>query len=462
MEKILSKVKKVHLVGIGGIGMSGLAILLKEKGFAVSGSDVKTNHTIDGLILKDISVCLGHSSENLKDVDLFCYSSAIKEDNCEYQAAIQLKIPIVRRAQLLAYLSQEQNTIAISGSHGKTTTTSLLGFVMEELNYNPTVFVGGIPLNDCQHARWGDGPFVIEADESDGSLLCYEPKVSIITNIDYEHLDYYRDISHIKETFSLFARNTKNLVIGCGDDTRVVEVLERVKSLSYGLASTNDLYAKNIKGAPGGTYFDLVVKDNQYPVFVPLLGEHNVLNCLAVLSYFYYLGEDLKKVITALSGFKGTKRRLQVKGQINGVTFIDDYAHHPTEIKAVLKSLRALNPSRLIAIFEPHRFSRVKALYEEFLNCFDLADKVVFTDIYAASEKEISGINSEIFSSDVKKKSPAEVSYFSKKVLTQELLSSFCGGDIVVGLGAGDISNLMETLVDEFSKNGFESKSRLK
>jgi UDP-N-acetylmuramate--alanine ligase len=463
MDKVLSGVKNIHLVGIGGIGVSGLALLLKDKGFVVRGSDIQETYNIKMLKRAGVEVYIGHKSENLKsDTDLVCYSSAVKSDNPEIQEAIKRGITILPRGKLLGLLCWDKKTIAISGSHGKTTTTALIGYLLTALGHKPTVFVGGLPLNYERNAWWGQDYFAIETDESDGSFLCYNPWVSIITNIDYEHLDYHKDIESLKKSFLQFAYQTKELVIGCGDDPAVAEILPQVNGLSYGFLPYNRVSAANIAfetdmpiqgllSSKGYTCFDFFI-DKKFinRVKIPLLGTHNVLNTLAVLSFFDYLGEDLSNVADLLKYFKGTKRRFQIKKKVRGVTFVDDYAHHPTEIDAVIKAARYLNPKRIFVVFQPHRFSRVKSLYREFSQCFGHADELIVTDIYSASEKEISGINSEFLLKEIKKGFQGKARYISREDLAVEVSSSLVEGDIILGLGAGDINSLMDSIIYEF------------
>ncbi|MDP2922924.1 MAG: UDP-N-acetylmuramate--L-alanine ligase [Candidatus Omnitrophota bacterium] len=466
MDKILSGVKNIHLIGIGGIGVSGLALLLKDKGYTVKGSDIQDTYNTKMLKEAGIEVYIGHKSENISpDTGLVCYSSAVKSDNPEILEAVKRGITILARGKLLGLLTFDKKTIAVSGSHGKTTTTALSGYLLTALGYKPTVFVGGLPLNYERNAWWGEEYFVIETDESDGSFLCYNPWVSIITNIDHEHLDYHKDMESLKKSFLQFAYQTKGLVIGCADDPSVNDILSKVNGLSYGFSERNRISGENIsfEAGPhlldqerimGFTCFDFLI-DKKFVsrVKVPLLGIHNVLNTMAVLSFFSYLGEDLAKVIELLKYFKGTKRRFQIKKKVAGVTFIDDYAHHPTEINAVIKAARYLNPRRVFVIFQPHRFSRVKSLYKEFSHCFSCADELILTDIYSASEKEIEGVNSEFLLGEIKKIFQGNVRYICREKIAAEVSLSLEEGDVVLGLGAGDINAIMDGIIHEFKNS---------
>lgn len=453
MDKILRNVKRIHLIGIGGIGMSGLALLLKEKGFVVSGSDIAPSYVIDRLKEEGISVIFSHNEDNVKDVDLICFSSAIKDDNPEMRYAKNMNIPLMHRSELLAVISSKRKTIAVSGSHGKTTTTSLLGFVLSSLGYKPAVFVGGIPLNYDIHAWWGNEYFVIEADESDGSFLKYEPKISIITNIDHEHLDHYKSIDALEESFLHFARKTKDIVIGCGDDPLLLPILEKVPSITYGFAQHNRVRAENVTFFDGLMNFDLIVDGKREKVTTALLGEHNVLNTLAVIAFLVYKQQDLTEAIKTMKEFKGVKRRLQTKAKISGVTFMEDYAHHPTEIRSILKAVKLLGNKRTVAVFQPHRFSRIQLLYKEFARCLDFADTVIVTDIYAASEKEIEGIDGRFLYDQIKENPSIDVHFIPRDELIERIPAHIREGDLVLGLGAGDINNVIDGVVDEFRKN---------
>ncbi|MBD3264642.1 MAG: UDP-N-acetylmuramate--L-alanine ligase [Candidatus Omnitrophica bacterium] len=460
MERILPGVKKVHLVGIGGIGMSGLALLLKEKGVEVTGSDSHPTPTTEMLKNKGIKLFIGHSKQNLdSDTDILCHSSAISEANCEIAEARRKNIRVAKRGLLLAELCKDKNTIAVSGSHGKTTTTSLLGYLLTSTGHDPTVFIGGLPLNYSEWAWWGKDFFVVECDESDGSFLYYKPEYSIITNIDQEHMDYYKDSGRLKESFLQFALNTKRKVFGWGDDPVVRKIIQKTGGVSFGWGKNNQVRGEKFSLKNDFSYFDLYIKDKfVFKVKIPLLGKHNCINCLSVFSFFDYLGEDLNKVKNLITGFKGTRRRFQKKGKFRGVSFVDDYAHHPTEIKAVLDTARKLDYGRLIVIFEPHRFSRVKDLYREFSKCFCGVNHVFITDIYSASEAPIENITSSWLGELIKQNSNTDVRYFSAEKAVSELPRFFKERDLVISLGAGNVSNILDEVINVF-KSGSVKQS---
>lgn len=455
MKSELAGVRSVYLVGIGGIGMCGLAFLLKEKGIKVRGSDIADSYNTKMLRDAGIEVFIGHNQEFIsQDVDLIGYSSAIKENNPELLEAKRRNITALKRGELLGLLSWDRKNITVAGSHGKTTTTALLAYLLNGLGYEPAAFIGGITLNDFpSNAWWGKDYFVIETDESDESFLKCNSWVSIITNVDYEHIDHYKTFDNLNNSFLKFAYQTKELVIGWGDQPLVKEILSQVNSISYGLQESNIIRYSNFYFDGNYSYFDLIIKDKKmFTVKSPLLGEHNALNVLAAFSFFYYLGEDLNRVKDILLGFKGTKRRFQIKEEIAGVTFVDDYAHHPTEINQVIKAARYLKPKRVMVVFQPHRFSRVKLLQDRFIDCFSYADELVITDIYSASEEEIEGVSSLALYEQIKAGFKGRVHYIPKNKLVDDLPVLLKDGDIVLAVGAGDINKIMDIVADEFRK----------
>jgi UDP-N-acetylmuramate--alanine ligase len=401
-----------------------------------------------------IDIFIGHRKENIApDTNLVTYSSAIKDDNSELIEAGCRGLTILKRGELLGLLTWDKKTIAVAGSHGKTTTTAFTGYLLTALGYKPTVFVGGVPLNYSRSAWWGDEYFVIETDESDASFLYYNPLVSLITNIDAEHLDYYKNIENLRAGFQKFAYQTKGKVIGWGEDPYLRDIIVKADGWTYGFSDSNKFRADDFSFDGRFSNFSFFIDNKPVSrVKIPLLGEHNALNSLAVLGFFHYLGEDLARVIDFMADFKGTKRRFQIKEVVQQVTFVDDYAHHPSEIQAVLKAARLLNPRRLVAIFQPHRFSRAKALCGEFGSCFSCADEVIVTDIYSACEKEIEGLSGHILAGEIKKKSCKSVKYVPKDKLIKTVPLYLEEGDIVIGLGAGDINILMDGILEEFKR----------
>jgi len=446
--------KKIHFIGIGGIGMSGLAQLFLEKDFEVSGCDIKDSERLSFLKNKGAKIYLGHDPSHLKEQEIVVYSSAIKEDNSELQEAKKRNIRIMRRAEALAEIIKDEKLITVSGAHGKTTTSALVAHILKEVGFSPSVVVGGIWLNLNNSACLGkDKLFVIEADESDGSFLYFKPDYSIITNIDFEHMDYYKDMEKLLATFLDFINNIHQdgCLIACAENKNICSILNKVnrKKILYGLDSKLDIYAKNIELIDLSSSFDCIFKgDYLGRFFLPLGGIHNVLNSLAVIALAKELGienEDIKK---ALSTFKGTRRRIETKAFINGILFLDDYAHHPTEIRATLEAIRNLRHKRIVVVFQPHRFTRTKLLLDEFAKSFDLADEVVITDIYPADEKPIEAVTAKDICERInlydKNKS---VKFLPFKEIVSYLLDILKKDDLLITLGAGDIYKIHDELI---------------
>ncbi len=450
MKGELNTIKRIHLVGIGGVGMTALALLLRDRGFTVSGSDIKESRNTKMLKEKSFLVHIGHRKENIHDAQLLCYSSAIKEDNVEILEATNKGIKVVKRAELLSWISWDDKNIVISGSHGKTTTSALAAFVLTSLGYNPNVFIGGVALDFGKSAWSGDGLFVIEADESDGSFLCYNSWVSVVTNIDYEHLDYYKDFGSLLDSFHKFILKAKSLAIGWGDDSNVVSLMRGIPSCLCGLGKHNDVRGENIRLFRNLTVFDFYFKDRKFSnIELSLVGEHNVLNALAVIALCGHLGIDIDKVIPLLKRFKGTYRRFQIKANVGGVSFVDDYAHHPREIEVTLKAAKQFFKRRLVVVFQPHRYSRVKLLYKKFAQCFYFCDYLIVTDIYAAGEPLEGNISGELLAAEIKNSFKNTV-YIPKEELPKKVSFLLQEGDVVIGLGAGDINIVMDSIVKEF------------
>ncbi len=454
MERILPvNIKKVHFVGIGGIGMSGLAFLFKDKGIEVTGSDIKETETVRKLRQKGIKVNIPHSGKVVRGTDIVCYSSAIKEDNPELKEAESLNVPLIKRGVLLGRILKGKKVISVAGSHGKTTTTSFLSFALQKLGRNISSLVGGIPKYAETSSWWGKDMFVVETDESDASFLEVDSLYSVVTNIDKEHLGFYKSMDNLRNAFALFIENTGQLVVGCGDDKNVREIFKgsRGEFLTYGLQPDNDLQARKVKFDSKGSKFDIFFKDEfVINVEIPLLGNHNVLNSLAVFALCYCLGYSFEKISSVVKDFPGTSRRLEFKGQVGTVEFFDDYAHHPKEIESVLASLSAVKKDRLVSIFQPHRYSRVKNLLKEFSLCFDKTDLLIVTDIYSAGEDKIEGIDAQVLVDRIKKNTGAQVQYVPKEELFQRVPLLFEEGDFVLSLGAGDINIIQEELLRKY------------
>jgi len=450
MNNYLDSINKIHLVGIGGVGMTGLAFLLREKGFVVSGSDIKEGYNIDLLKKESFEVCIGHRKSNVYGANLVCYSSAVKDDNIELKEAKAKNIKVLKRAELLALISRGAKNIVVSGSHGKTTTSALAAFVLTGLNYNPNVFIGSVALNFGKYAWSGEDLFVFEADESDGSFLAFKPWITVITNIDREHLDFYGDFNNLCDSFRSLADKTSSIIVGCGDDENVRSILDDRNSISYGLGESNYIGANNLRFYNEYTVFDLNIGSDKFKdVKVSLLGAHNVLNTLAVISLCVHLNENPDKFIPFLYKFKGTRRRFQLKGKVNGITFVDDYAHHPREIAATLDAAKQLASARIVVVFQPHRYSRIKLLYKEFARCFRRCDCLIITDIYPAGELPIEGVDGFFLYREIQKNFSGNTAYIPKERLIYDVPNFLKDGDLVMGLGAGDINVIMRTVMDK-------------
>jgi len=469
--------KHYHLIGIGGIGMSGIAQLLLRHGVRVSGSDLKENKITEELKKLGAQIFIGHNPLNIKGADLIIYSSAIDASNPELQEAKRRAIPLIKRAEALARLMEGKAVITVTGSHGKTTTTSLASYLLLQAGLSPTVAVGGILRNIGTNACFGEGEFfVAEADESDGSFLYYRPKYSIITNIDYEHLNYYKEFEKEIAAFNKFLNNTEKdgCVFGCGDDIHLKKLLKNYKGryVLFGLSETADIYPKNIQLDGLTSRFDCFYKPRTFSkvrgkdkftpplrakagfidsFYLALGGRHNISNALSVIALGIELGIELEFIKNTLSNYKGAKRRLEIKFSNKDYLLIDDYAHHPTEIKATLSALSSLNSHRTIAVFQPHRYTRTKLLLDEFGKSFDLADYVIITDIYPAGELPEEGVSGRLIYDRIKKYSPEKEVYFlSKEEIAPYILKILKPHDLLVTLGAGDIVKTCDELVEEF------------
>ena len=459
--------KKIHFIGIGGIGMSGIASILAEQGYRVSGSDIKESPVTRKLSGKGVKVFIGHSRLHLEDKDAVVYSSAIKEDNPELLAARENGLLILRRAQMLAKLMQDKICVAVSGAHGKTTTTALASHLLREAGLCPTAAIGGIARDLGDNCCFGRESrfFVAEADESDGTFLYYNPEYPIVTNIDREHLDYYQSWEDIIAAYRKFISHSKDegCLFCCGDDRALREITRDYKKriVYFGLSSENDFYPEDIILNEFSSLFNCCYRGKTLgKITLPLAGRHNISNCLSVIALGHELRIPQKIIQSALASFQGTERRFQLKGDFFGIKIIDDYGHHPSEIKAVLAAAGNVKHQRLIVVFQPHRFSRTKFLFEEFVMSFAGADQLIFTDIYAASEKPIEGVSAESLCAGIKEKSSGiEAVYLKKENITEYLLKSITAGDLIITLGAGDIGKLSDELVQRIKSEGISQRS---
>ena len=371
--------------------MSGIALICLKKGYCVSGSDINESEVMRNLKTLGADIYIGHSRENISGRDLVVYSSAIAHNNCELQEAIAQNIPIVKRAEFLASLMDKQKVIAVTGAHGKTTTSSLAAHLLTKAGLAPTVAVGGVVGNISNNASLGLGKyFVAEADESDGTFLLYKPDYSIITNIDHEHLDFYKTFENVKQAFEKFILNTQKngCIFWCGDDKELSAIIKKhpgIRNVSFGLSRYSDIYPENVKLNCFSSQFDVIYKGKLLDRFeLSLAGRHNISNALSIIGLGLELDLEKDLIKKSLKSFLGARRRFQVKYNEDDLMIIDDYGHHPTEINATIKAAKDINKRRLVVVFQPHRYSRTKYLMDKFSRSFSDADELFLTDIYAA------------------------------------------------------------------------------
>jgi UDP-N-acetylmuramate--alanine ligase len=452
------KTKHIHFVGIGGIGMSGIAELLLNLGYKVSGSDLHRSDITRRLEQAGGTVYEGHQADRVAGADVVVVSTAVADDNPEVMAARDEQIPVIQRAEMLAELMRlKKFGIAVAGSHGKTSTSSLVAAILAEAGLDPTVVIGGkVDGLGGRNAHLGKGEFLVaEADESDGSFLKLSPVIEVVTNIDLEHLDYYRDLEHIKETFLEFIEKIPfyGAVILCLDDKNIAGLLPRIqrRKITYGLTEQADLYATKISVEGCSNEFSVFYRGGELGrIRRNSPGRHTIYNTLAAIAVALELEIEFSVIAHALAAFKGVQRRLQVKGEQQGILVVDDYGHHPTEIRATLDAIRdGWQERRLVVVFQPHRYTRTKELFEEFATAFYRADVLILTDIYAASEEPIEGVNSRALLEAVKRHGQRQAYYHSDlSTLSPYLLDCILEGDLVLTLGAGSIVQVGEQLLD--------------
>jgi UDP-N-acetylmuramate--alanine ligase len=449
------KIQHIHFVGIGGIGMSGIAEVLFNLGYHISGSDVKETEVTRRLRSLGCEISYGHRKENLKEADVVVISSAVRRGNPEVEAAEERLIPVIPRAEMLAELMRMKVGVAIAGTHGKTTTTSLISTVLAAGGLDPTVVIGGRLNSIGSNARLGQGEFLVaEADESDGSFLKLMPTIAVVTNIDPEHLDYYKGIDEIKETFLCFLNKIPffGLAVLCLDHPNIQSLLPRLKKrfATYGLTTQADFQAKEIVFEGLSTSFDVIHQRQEIGrLSLRMPGLHNVYNALATLATAFELDIPFRIVQETLRDFSGIQRRFQIKGEKKGVLIVDDYGHHPVEIMATLKAARTGWGKRIIAVFQPHRYTRTQALFKDFLTAFYEADVLILTDIYPAGEDRIEGVDSKALFEGLREYGHKDVTYLAdKKEIVEHLLRIISPGDLVITLGAGDIWQVSEELVN--------------
>ncbi len=438
----------IHFVGIGGIGMSGIAEILHNLGYSVQGSDLSENANVARLREKGIKIFASHSGKNVENSSVVVKSTAVPFTNPEIEAARKLHIPVVRRSEMLAELMRLKLTVGVAGTHGKTTTTSMVSYIFEANNLNPTVINGGILNAYGTNAYLGDGDWmIVEADESDGTFIKLPTTVGIITNMDPEHLDYYGTYEKMKEAYHTFVSNIPfyGFAVLCIDHPEVQklssEVLDR-KIITYGTNPQADIRAVNIESIEGGSKYDVIINGETIEgIELPIVGLHNIQNSLAAIGVASGLGFPTEVIFEGFKQFKGVKRRFTKVADVNGVTIIDDYAHHPIEIQATLKAARQyVDDGKVIAIFQPHRYSRVQDLWDDFCACFNEANTVYIADIFAAGEKPIEGISRESLVEGIAAVGHKDVSALKSPADIEAIVNGASAGDIVLFMGAGTIT----------------------
>ncbi|NQV04277.1 MAG: UDP-N-acetylmuramate--L-alanine ligase [Candidatus Omnitrophica bacterium] len=453
----MHKKKRFHFIGIGGAGMSGLAEVFSRSGYLVQGSDIKKTKVTDRLEAMGAGVKEMHLAKNIDGVDCIVYSSCIKKDNPEIKEARRRGIPVLRRIEALNMLVGEKKLIAVSGAHGKTTSASIISYLLIEAGLDPTVFIGAEVHFLNGNARCGQSDLVVtEADESDGSFLFLRPFYSVTTNIDMEHMDYYSNMDNVISAYKKFIDNTRNegiAFIGIDDESlRDIARASRKKIVTYGASKDADIRAENIElmGVDGSS-FDVVFKGKALGrINLSITGMHNVLNTLAAIGIAMHLGVKFSFIKGVIGDFRGADRRFDMKRLDSDIFLIDDYAHHPTEIKATLKTLQG-SGKRIVVVFQPHRYSRTKYLREQFGRCFDLADHLVITDIYSAHEEPIDGVSARDLCASAQECGHKDVHFVPKDDIIRHLKSVVKPGDAVFILGAGDIDELPGKLIQSLS-----------
>ena len=444
---IKDKDKKIHFIGIGGISMSGLAAVLLNSGFKVSGSDFKNSPIVEKLKTSGAEIYIGHKRENIKNVDLVVYTAAIPSDNPELLEAEEKNISLMDRAEFLGEIMKgHKYNVAVSGTHGKTTCTSMLSHVTLAGNLDPTILVGGeLDIIDGNFRIGNSEYFLTEACEYKRSFLKFFPYVGVILNIDADHLDCYKDIDEIADTFLKFSKliPKDGYLVGYADDFRVKEILSKVdcNTLSYGFDETSDVTAKNIIfNKDGCATFD-VYKDtkNLFTLTLNVPGKHSILNALASICVSLIFNISNDNIIEGLSKCKGAHKRFEYKGELNGVTVIDDYAHHPTEIKATLSTAKQINHNKTYCIFQPHTYTRTKSLFDEFTDCFSDTDELILMDIYAAREKDTGLVSSDELGDAIRSKGIKCTNVHSHDEALNYVKSKLTSGDLLLTVGAGDV-----------------------
>lgn len=458
---MLENYRHIHFIGIGGAGMSALAYVLVKRGFEITGSDLQVGHMAYELAEAGAMVYMGHDDCQIEGADAIVVSTAIPETNPELAAARQKNLPVLHRSDVLKELLNGKGVkgVAVAGAHGKTTTSAMIGVIAAEAGIDPTVVIGGDVASLGGNARNGESEWVIaEADESDGSFLKFTPFIPVITNIEDDHLDHYGTEENIYQAFKEYLSHMREggTAVLCLDNVKVQRLAKETERefVTYGLTEECIYQAKNIRHSIDGTDYELYHKGEKLTdVHLIVPGRHNVLNSLGAFAAAMLMGIAPGVIVAALAKFSGAKRRFETKGKENGIWVVDDYAHHPTEIAATLQAAKETGARRIVCVFQPHRYTRTKLLYDEFCNCFDNCDKLILTHIYSAGEQPIPGISSKLLAESVQQTTGQDVVFIDSFARVEEYLYKNCEkGDLVITMGAGDVFKIGEELVKEFQE----------
>jgi len=462
---MFKRYRQIHFVGIGGAGMSGIAEILLNLGYRVTGSDQRRSEAVERLAELGAKIFLGHDASHIEGAHVVVYSSAVSRDNVEVRVARQRQVPAIPRAEMLAELMRLKYGIAVAGTHGKTTTTSMIGAVLAEGHYDPTIVVGGRVTSLGSNARLGQGEYLVaEADESDGSFLKLQPTIAVVTTVDAEHLDHWGSLDAIRDAFVQFVNKVPfyGSAVLCLDEPNIQLLIPRIETrvVTYGLESGADLVARRLRLAGMTSRFEVYQRGHllgDCALKVP--GRHNALNALAAVAVGLDLEIPFATIREALGDFAGVQRRFQIRGTARGVTVVDDYGHHPAEIRATLAAAKAGFDCRVVTVFQPHRYSRTQLLRQEFLTAFNQADVLVLVDVYAAGEAPIPGVTAEDLAHGIRAHGHRDVTYLAsdRERVLRHLAEVVRDGDLVLTLGAGDVSQLGPELLNRLeadSRNG--------
>ncbi len=455
-----SRVRRIHFAGIGGSGMSGIAEVLNNMGFEISGSDIQESETVKRLKKNGIKIFIGHRGENVNGAETLVYSSAITKDNIEVSTAVAMKIPVIPRAEMLAELMRVKFSITVAGTHGKTSTTSMIAAILNEAGKDPTYVVGGKLKTGESGAKLGKSDFLVaEADESDGSFLKLFPTIALVTNIEDDHLDHYGNFEKLMEAFTDFCNKVPFygavvINVDCSNSGRILKKINK-KVITFGISENADIRAENIESGTFGSKYDLIINGiNKGSVSLEVGGHHNVINSLGAVAAAIESEIEVIDVISGLSKFSLPDRRFQILYKSTSLLVIDDYAHHPTEIRVTLDTLLHEGFGRIITVFQPHRFTRLENLMEGFSRSFEGSDIIVITELYGANQDEIEGVNSGVLTEMIREKNPGEVIYISDMdKLTSYLKDEVRDGDAVAFLSAGDLTKTAHKFAGMMEKN---------